>query len=190
MKKKDVTPYPALFPNPVSLVTCGPLEHPNIITIAWAATACREPPMVSIAVTPSRHSYNLILESGDFVVNIPFARDVFKVDLCGNLSGETVDKFAQCGYTPEPSLRVTSPRIEECPVSIECYLEQTVHLGTHDLFIGHVANVAIDESLLLNGKPDLSRMDTLAYAQGTYYLLGEAVGTHGFSVKEKEEEPL
>ena len=183
MAKKDVTPYPALFPNPALLVSCGPLETPNIITIAWASTACREPPMVAIAVTPSRYSYNLIQESKDFVVNIPHAKHVEQVDLCGSISGKKYDKFKACGFTPERSLRVMSPRIRECPINIECYLEQTVHLGTHDLFVGHIANVAIDESLIKNGKPDLEKMDTLVYAQGLYFTLGTVLGSHGYSLK-------
>lgn len=139
--------------------------------------------MIAMAVTPSRFSYNLIQESKDFVVNSPHAAHVEQVDLCGSISGMGHDKFAACGFTPERSLRVMSPRILECPISIECYLEQTVHLGTHDLFLGSIANVAIDEGIIKNGKPDLERMDTLVYAQGMYFNLGTVLNTHGYSLK-------
>ncbi len=49
--------------------------------------------------------------------------------------------------------------------------------------MGHIANVAIDEGLIKNGKPDLERMDTLVYAQGLYFTLGTALGAHGYSLK-------
>jgi len=141
--------------------------------------------MLTIAVTPSRYSYNLILESKDFVVNIAEASDVRKVDLCGNVSGTDHDKFKECGYTAERSLKVNSPRIMECPINIECYLDRTVHLGTHDLFIGQIANVSVDERVLgKNGRPDLDKLGTLVYAQGRYFRLGEVLGEYGFSVRE------
>jgi len=185
MPKKDIEPYIALFPNPALLVSCGCFEKPNIITIAWSSTACMDPPMLSIAVTPSRHSYNLIVESKDFVVNIAEASDARKVDLCGNISGLDHDKFKECNYTVERSTKVNSPRIAECPISIECYLDKTVHLGTHDLFIGHIANVAVDDRVLGNdGRPDLDKLNTLVYAQGKYFRLGEVLGVQGFSIKE------
>jgi flavin reductase (DIM6/NTAB) family NADH-FMN oxidoreductase RutF len=141
--------------------------------------------MLTIAVTPSRHSYNLIVESKDFVVNIAEASDVKKVDLCGNISGVDHDKFKECEYTVERSSKVNSPRIKECPINIECYLDRTVHLGTHDLFIGQIANVSIDERILgENDRPDLEKFDTLVYAQGKYFRLGEILGDYGFSTRE------
>lgn len=186
--KKDIAPYTALFPHPAVLVSCGSLESPNIITIAWASTACLDPPMVSIAVTPTRYSYNLIMETKDFVVNLPRASDVRKVDLCGSVSGKDVDKFKECSFTPEASAKVSAPRIKECPVNIECYLDKTVHLGSHDLFIGHVASVAIDKEVLMHARPDTNKLGPITYAQGVYYTLGDIIGTHGFSMGEADSE--
>lgn len=188
MAKKEISPYNALFPNPALLVTCGKIERPNIITIAWSSTACMDPPMLTIAVTPSRYSYNLIVESKDFVVNIADAKDVEKVDYCGNVSGLDIDKFKACDFSIERSAKVNSPRIRECPINIECYLDRTVHLGTHDLFIGQVANVSVDEGLLgKNNRPDIDSMDTLVYAQGRYFQLGKALGEYGFSVEKRKK---
>ncbi len=185
MRKQDVPPFTALFPNPALLVSCGTFENPNIITIAWASTVCRDPPMVSIAMTPSRYSYNLILENKDFVINLPRASDVEKVDLCGNISGRNHSKFDVCDFTIERSTKVNSPRIKECPISIECYLDKTIHIGSHDLFIGQIVNVAIDSSILKNNAPDLDNMDILVYTQGQYYAIGDIIGSYGFSLKNR-----
>ena len=45
-------------------------ERPNIITVAWTGTVCSSPAMVSISVRPERHSYHMIRESGEFVINL------------------------------------------------------------------------------------------------------------------------
>ena len=45
-----------LAPVPPVLVSCGTMEKPNIITIAWTGTICSDPPMVSISVRPERYS--------------------------------------------------------------------------------------------------------------------------------------
>ena len=184
MRKKDMAPYPALFPNPAVLVSCGPMDAPNIITLAWTSTVCREPPMVGIAVTPTRQSYDLLVESKDFVINIPTCDQAEIVDLCGNVSGKEHDKFKLCGLTPEPATKVNSPRIKECPISIECYISQIIHLGSHDLFIGDIATVAVDPKLLSDGNGiDIQKMKTLVYAQGYYFSLGELIGKYGYSQK-------
>ena len=81
-------PGTMLSPVPVVMVTCqGSDNKPNIITIGWVGTINSEPPMVSISVRPSRHSYKLIKESGEFVINIPNKKLARETDLCGVISG-------------------------------------------------------------------------------------------------------
>ena len=75
----------ALYPVPTVLVSCG-LEKPNIITLAWVGTLCSEPPAVGIGVRPERFSHGLIVEAGEFVVNLPGADQVGIVDYCGQVS--------------------------------------------------------------------------------------------------------
>ena len=66
-------PGTMLAPVPAVMVSCQNGNKTNIITIGWAGTICSEPPMVSISVRPSRFSYNLIKESGEFVINLTTA---------------------------------------------------------------------------------------------------------------------
>ena len=56
-----------LYPIPAVMVSCGSMEKPNIITIAWTGTICSDPPMVSISVRPERYSHDIIKTSGEFV---------------------------------------------------------------------------------------------------------------------------
>lgn len=182
--KKVKDPSTALFPVPAVLVTvAGDNGKDNIITLAWVGTVNSDPPMLSIGVRPSRHSHRLLEETGEFVVNLPGAGMVREVDLCGMVSGKDEDKFALCGFGRQPASRVRAPLIDRCPVNIECVVRNKLSLGSHDLYIGEVLAVHVDESVLEGGRIDLKKMQPLAYAAGEYWSLGEKLFMMGFSVK-------
>lgn len=188
MSKQLQKPFTVLYPAPVTLVTCGGGEvRPNIITIAWAANLCSKPPMIGLGVRPGRYSHSLIKESGEFVVNIPRPEMVEVCDRCGTVSGRDVDKFAQFGLTPLPASQVKAPLIAECPVNVECQVRQIVPLGSHDLFIGEVVAVHLDEDCLdERGRFDTRRAGGLVYdATVNYWNLGQIVGNYGYTAKEK-----
>jgi flavin reductase (DIM6/NTAB) family NADH-FMN oxidoreductase RutF len=168
-----------LYPLPVVLVSCG-IERPNIITLAWAGTLCSDPPSVGIGVRPERFSHGLIVEAGEFVVNIPRADQVGVVDYCGQVSGRDVDKWAACDLTPAPASKVRTPLIAECPVALECRINHRLTLGVHDLFVAEVLAVQVDEQALdPQGRLDYGRAQPLAYTGGYYWELGELLGRFG-----------
>ena len=60
-----------LYPLPAVMVSVTDGKgNDNIITVAWAGTVCTNPPMLSISVRPERHSYQMIKETKEFVVNL------------------------------------------------------------------------------------------------------------------------
>ncbi|MBI4743279.1 MAG: flavin reductase family protein [Actinobacteria bacterium] len=185
MAKKLKDPTTALFPCPVVLVTSVDANlKPNIITLAWVGTICSEPPMIGISIRPSRYSHKLISESKEFVVNIPSEDLVFAVDYCGVVSGKDIDKFKQAKLTSVSALQVKPPLIEECPVNIECKVKNIISLGTHDLFIGEVVKVHIDEDVLdEKGKVDIAKAKPFAYTVHEYWSLKEKIGFYGYSKK-------
>ena len=184
MAKLVKRPSTALYPVPVVLVTCGTGDQANIITLAWVGTICSDPPAVGIAIRPSRHSHGLISQAGEFVVNIPTADLVAQVDYCGQVSGRDVDKWVACGFTPEPASVVTTPLIAQCPVNLECELGRIIPLGTHDLFVGEIVAVQLDEAILddarhSRGRIDYTKARPLAYLSGQYWGIGELLGQYG-----------
>ena len=184
--KKQVSPGALLSPVPAVLISCGTMEKPNLLTVAWAGTVCTRPPMVSISIRPERFSYPLIKESGEFVLNLPPAKIVRAVDLCGVKSGKDGDKFALSGLHPVSAAGVSAPAVAECPVSFSCKVKQVIPLGSHDLFIAEIAAVEAEEGLFdEKGKLCLEKMGLLGYAHGEYYALGEKIGSFGFSVRKK-----
>jgi len=184
MTKVTKKPGAVLYPVPAVLVSSGTGDRANIITLAWVGTLCSEPPLVGIGVRPSRHSHGLIEEVGEFVVNLPSAQQLKWVDYCGVVSGRDEDKWAACGFTPAPASQVQVPLIAECPVNVECRLHQTLSLGSHDLFVGQVVAVQMDEVVLdERGRLDLAKASPFAYLNGEYREIGKRLGTFGYSRK-------
>ncbi|MBM4047162.1 MAG: flavin reductase family protein [Planctomycetes bacterium] len=185
MAKQLRKPSEALYPVPVVLVTCADKAgKANMITLAWVGTVCSQPPMISISIRPSRYSHPMVKDLGEFVVNIPTAAQVKETDYAGIVSGRDVDKFAKLGFTPEPASKVKPPLIQECPVNIECKVRQTLTLGTHDMFIGEVVAVHVDESVLTDkGRIDVAKAAPFAFAQGEYWSFKDKIGSFGFSGK-------
>lgn len=188
MAKLHWKPGTLLYPVPVVLVSCGDFHGvKNVFTVAWAGTVSSEPVMVSISVRPERYSYDLIKESGEFVINLPNRSMVRAVDYCGVVSGKTCDKFQTAGLTPAQSQHVKAPAIEQAPLSLECRVISTTPLGTHDLFVAKVLGVQVDERLIdRTGRLNLGKAQLISYIHGHYWTMKEPVGNFGFSVKKNK----
>ncbi len=182
MAKVTKKPGNYLYPLPPCLITCGPVEKPNIITLTWAGSLCSEPPIMGVSIRPSRHSHPLVKQSGEFAINVPTAEMVRAVDWCGNVSGRNQDKFVAMGLTPVPAEVIRTALIRECPLNLECRVVQTVSLGSHDLFLGRVVAVHADESILDgDGDIDLGKANPLAYGGHSYWSLGQFVAKQGYT---------
>ncbi len=177
-----------LGPVPPVMVTCGAGERANIITVAWTGLICTHPPRLSISVRPTRHSYGLIKESGEFAVNLTPARLVREADLCGIYTGAKINKFERTGLHAEAAQVVSCPIITECPLALECRVSDILPQGTHDLFLADIVAVDVDEAIIdKSGRLDLARAGLAAFAHGEYFALGEKLGNFGFSVAKKKK---
>ena len=191
MPKEIWRPGNMLYPVPAVMVSCAGKEgRTDIITVAWTGTVCSSPPMVSISIRPERFSYHMIRETGEFVVNLTTEKLVRAADLCGVKSGRDTDKWKLTGLTPGKASRVAAPLIAESPVNIECRVTEVLPLGSHHMFLGEVAAVQVDASLLDgNGRLDLQKAAPAVYSHGEYYGLGRLVGTFGYSVRKPAKRP-
>ena len=177
-----------LYPLPAVMVSCANAAgEKDIVTVAWAGTVCTNPPMLSISLRPERHSYHIVRESGEFVVNLVTARLQRACDWCGVRSGRDFDKWAECRLTPAPATTLElAPAIEESPVSIECRVRDVLELGSHHLFLADVTAVQVEDALLDDrGRLDLARAGLTAYSHGEYFELGRRIGTFGYSVRKR-----
>lgn len=186
MAKLQWKPGTLLAPAPPALVSCGTMEEHNVLTAAWTGIVNSEPPMTYVSIRPQRHSHGIIKEKGEFVINLPTEAIVRATDLCGIKSGRDVDKFELAGLTAEPSNLVAAPGIAECPISLECKVREVFSLGSHDMFLADIVAVDVDPKYVdEKGALHMEKANLLAYAHGSYYGLGKALGTFGFSVRKK-----
>lgn len=186
MPKRTIKPFRPIYPTPAGLITSvDPDGRANIITLGEVHNlSIARPVIVGIAIAKERHSHELIRGCGEFVVNVPTAAIVEKVDRCGCASGRDVDKFAAFGLTPLPAKKVAPPLIAECPLNLECRLLDVQEWGDHDLFVGEVVVEHADEAVLdAGGALRIDRLDVLCYVHGEYWSLGRRLGTHGFTQK-------
>lgn len=187
MQKQHWPPAALLSPVPPVLVTCGTVEQPNAITIAWTGTINTKPAKTYISIRPERFSYDIIKNSREFVINLPVRSIVKSIDYCGCVSGRKEDKLKKCGLTVSKGEKVDAPILDQSPINIECKLEKIIKLeGTHDMFLASVVGINVDESLLdKKGRLSLEKANLITYAHGQYFAVGDVIGSFGFSVRKK-----
>jgi flavin reductase (DIM6/NTAB) family NADH-FMN oxidoreductase RutF len=188
MAKIQWKPGNMVYPLPAVMVSCADKAgNSNIITVAWTGTVCTNPPMAYISVRPERHSYQMIRETGEFVINLTTTELAFATDFCGVRSGRDVDKFSEMKLTKEQGSVVAAPMIAESPVNIECKVREVQELGSHHMFLADVVAVHVDDQYMdEKQKFELGIAGLLAYSHGEYYNLGKQVGTFGYSVRKKK----
>ena len=187
MAKITLRPDTLLNPMPVVMACVQePGGKPNLITLAWAGIASSDPPSISIAIRPSRYSFEILKKTGEFVIVVPSAEMIEAVDYCGVVSGRNEDKFAATGLTPLPATEVAPPLVAEAPINLECKTTHVLDLGAHHLFIGQVLAVHVEENLTGDGmKLDVEKSSPIVYCYGSheYRKVGEVIGKHGFTKK-------
>ena len=177
-----------LYPLPAVMVSCGFQGISNIITVAWTGTVCTNPPMVYISVRPERYSYELIKNSGEFVINLTTKELAYAMDFCGVRSGRDVDKWELLHLTKRMGEKVKAPLIEESPVNIECRVDRILELGSHHMFLANVEGVHVNRDLIgEKGKLCLEKAGLIAYSHGFYHDLGKIAGSFGYSVKKSKK---
>lgn len=190
MSKTQWKPCTLVYPLPAVMVSCGSNpEDWNIITISWTGTINTNPPMLYISVRPERHSYKIIKESGEFVINLTNKDLAFATDWCGVKSGRDFNKFDEMNLHAIPAAIINAPMIEEAPINIECKVTQIIPLGSHDMFIAEVVKIHADEKYIdpITDTFDMQKAELIAYSHGNYYELGSKIGKFGFSVQKKRK---
>lgn len=137
-----------LSPGPVALLTSQYRGQPNIMAVAWVAPLSVDPPLVGVAIHPTRLSHEFVSKTENFALNIPHIEIIAATHRCGILSGrelEKQDKFVAVGFTPQEPAVIEPPLIAECLGHLECTVIDRVGRGDHDLFIAQVLALSAEE---------------------------------------------
>lgn len=167
-----------LYPCPVLLITSKFGDKENIFTVSWAGIACSHPEYITISVKPTRFSYELICNSRCFTANIINENLLEVADYCGKFSGKNHNKFAECNLTKIEGKTVDVPMILECPINIECTVQQILKLGSHHLIVGKVIEKLVDE--YIDEKKLHEYLNPVSYFRPNYYALNKKLlGVYG-----------
>ena len=167
-----------IFPMPVLMIaTYNEDGSVNVMNAAWGTMQERN--MVALNLTESHKTVKNIKARGAFTVSIADAAHMVEADYFGIESGNKVsDKFARSGLTAEKAVTVDAPVINEFPIYLECefveYQSNEYGCGV----IGKVVNVTADESVMADGRIDMSLVNAIAFDPYThgYYRVTERVG--------------
>lgn len=163
MSKKQANLKASLQPAPKILVSCrGKNGENNVLAVAYCCNCSYDPPMVMVGIVPSRYSYNMIKESGCFVVNLVGKDYKETFDYLGSHSKRDEDKLQKMAVKLSDAVKVNAPIIDDCPVCIECKVVDSIMTGSHEMFVGKIEYIHADEKLLdANGDIDFSAIDLL-----------------------------
>lgn len=159
-----------LEPGPVVLVSSAWQGKTNIMTMGWHMMIGFEPALFGCYIDESNHSYGMVANSGECVINLPTADLLEQVIGIGNCSGADTDKFALFGLSAVPGEEVAAPLIAECYASFECRLANAHPNPNHPLFVWEVVRAHVAAS------PKLPK--TLHYrGDGEFMVSGREIAT-------------
>ena len=177
-----------IAPVPPVMISLGTMEASNILTVAWTGILNTVPPKTYISVRPRRYSYDIIKNSGEFVINLTTESLIHAADFCGMYTGAKVDKFEKCGLHKAPVPGFSCPMIAEAPLSLACRVTDVIPLGSHDMFMADIVSVHVEDALIgADGKLRLEQAHLAAFAHGEYFALGKKLGWFGFSASKKKK---
>lgn len=164
------------IPMPVVLVGTQVNGRANFMAVGWVARVNLNPPMIACGIHNSHLTPKGIAETKTFSVNLPSSDLLEKTDYCGLVSGVKADK-SHVFDVFYGNLK-TAPMIRECPVTLECRLQQIVTLPTHSLVIGEIAGAYADQRVIRDNKPDFPAIDPLflTMPDNRYWTLGKHAG--------------
>jgi flavin reductase (DIM6/NTAB) family NADH-FMN oxidoreductase RutF len=155
--RRTIEPHDALRllnGGPVALITTRFRNETNVMPAIWIVSLSRRPPLIGVAVNPSRHTHEMLRFAEEFALNFP-GRDLLNhTHYFGAVSGANVGKLELAKLPTFKASKISAPLIENCLAHVECSLDDALRLGDHTLFVGRVLAVqaepeAFDETWLL-----------------------------------------
>jgi flavin reductase (DIM6/NTAB) family NADH-FMN oxidoreductase RutF len=175
---------------PVALVTTAWRGNYNVMPAAFLTPLSFDPPLIGVAVHPSRHTHDMIKYGEEFALNIPSRELLHHCQYLGSVSGRDANKFELTRLPTFRARKVDAPLLEGCLGYIECGVEDALTVGDHTLFIGKVVAAQVEQQAFsetwLLGDPDRKPLHYLGL--NYYALLGERLEARVPKAEEAVEE--
>jgi flavin reductase (DIM6/NTAB) family NADH-FMN oxidoreductase RutF len=146
-----------VVPRPIAWVSSrSALGVDNLAPHSFFTVAGIDPPILSFTSVGEKDSLRNVRATREFVISICTEPLLEQVNLTGTDYPADTSEFDAVGLTREPSLRVLPPRVAESPVSAECRYVDERTFGACTVVFGEVVHLAVDESVLRDGRPDIA----------------------------------
>lgn len=134
--------------NPVTLITTvGKDGSINAAPYGWITVVDYDPPQLLCSVNMKHDTYRNVLETEEFVVNIPNANMIREIWITQKPFPYGINELEEADLTPLPSEKVKPPRIKECKAHIECKVIWTKIIGSACLVLGNIEAISIDKEM-------------------------------------------
>lgn len=151
-----------VVPRPIAWIsTIGADGVDNLAPHSFFTISCEEPPIVQFSSVGRKDTLRNIEETGEFVVNLASEDHFEEINATSTDFPWEVSEFDAVGIEREPSLLVKPPRVAASPAVLECRLHSTMRLGNSTVVFGSVVHAAVDQTVLVDGHPEIERMRPL-----------------------------
>lgn len=166
--------YRILAPRPTIIVsTVNNKGEVNAAPFSFAMPVSMDPPLIAFACVRTHHTYRNIMETGQFVVNIPGENILNEVWITGKKFPAEVNEIEEAGLTQIPSKRVLPPKIGQCVASIECKVLWIKKAGDHDIIVGESLCLEVQENALKEGLLDVLEVKPILHLGGVNFVIGD-----------------
>jgi flavin reductase (DIM6/NTAB) family NADH-FMN oxidoreductase RutF len=132
-----------LEPGPIVLVSSRWRDQVDVMTLGWHTVLDFSPSLVGLMISAGNHSFQMIRDSRECVINLPTTKLTDAVIGIGNTTGAETDKFAEFGLSVEEAAEVGAPAIRECHASFECRLHDDALVERYNFFIFEVVKARV-----------------------------------------------
>ncbi|QBI54471.1 flavin reductase family protein [Streptomonospora litoralis] len=152
-----------VVPRPIAWVsTVSAAGVDNLAPHSFFTVSCASPPIVQFTSVGRKDHLRNVEQTREFVVN--FAPEWLRREINATATDfpPEVSEFDAVGVRREPSAAVKPPRVADSPAALECRLHSTLLLGDSTVVFGEVVHVAIEDSALVAGHPEISLLQPIA----------------------------
>ncbi|MCW2671916.1 MAG: flavin reductase family protein [Frankiales bacterium] len=174
MTRQDLDPaelgprvYPWLnsvvVPRPIAWVSSRSATGvDNLAPHSFFTVAGVDPPVLSFTSVGEKDTLRNVRATREFVVCMATEPLTEQVNATATDFPPDTSEFDLVGLTREPSAKVAPPRVAESPVALECRYVDERSFGLCTVVFGQVVHLAVAESVLRDGRPEVSLLRPMA----------------------------